>query len=79
LIFYGASLAAGKAQPMRYLNGILAKWHQNKVETIEDAKKNSIEILQQRENKKPEANIKTREYTKEELGALFDSLEEVEI
>lgn len=78
LINYGASLACGKAQPMRYLNGILAKWHESKIETIDDAKKVSFDSAP-KSNKKVSANIKSREYTKEELGALFDSLEEVEV
>lgn len=78
LILYGASLAAGKSQPMKYLNGILARWHENKITTIEEAKKVAINISN-KDIKKPETNIKTRDYTKEELGALFDSLEEVEV
>lgn len=78
LITYGASLAVGKAQPMRYLNGILAKWHEKKINSVDDAKKTSIDYGN-RQVKKQAANIKTRDYTKEELGALFDSLEEVEI
>jgi DnaD/phage-associated family protein len=78
LINYAASLAAGKSQPMKYLNGILAKWHENKISTLEDAKKVAIDMPSQ-ERKKPASNIKSRDYTKEELNALFDSLEEVEI
>ena len=80
LISYGASLASGKSQPMKYLNGILARWHENKIATVEDAKKVSTDFVSTKvTSKKPEANIKTREYTKEQLSALFDSLEEVEI
>lgn len=78
LINYAASLASGKSQPMKYLNGILAKWHENKITTVEDAKKVSIDISF-KEQKKPASNIKSRDYTKEELSALFDSLEEVEV
>ena len=78
LISYAGSLAAGKSQPMKYLNGILAKWHEGKITTVEDAKKVSVNFGGG-QDKKPKTNIKTREYTKEELGALFDSLEEVEI
>ncbi len=79
LISYGANLAAGKAQPMRYLNGILARWHENKVSTVEKAKEGNLELNERVTTKKPSANIKSHDYTKEELNALFDSLEEVEI
>lgn len=78
LIKYGASLAVGKAQPMRYLNGIFVKWHTSKISSVEEAKKISVSF-ENKETKKQAANLRTREYTKEELGALFDSLEEVEI
>ena len=77
LIKEGASIASDKAQPMKYLNGILANWHENGFKTLSDIKNQIVDNKLQ--NKKIDGKIRTREYSKEELNALFDSLEEVDI
>lgn len=78
LICYSAELARSKAYPMQYMNNLLSKWKENKVETKEDAKNCKIEIAtaQSKPRKKLEAE---REYSKEDIAGLFTSLEEVEI
>lgn len=73
VIEYGASLSAEKSQPMRYLNGILARWNECGAKTLEEAKKQGFS------SEKKVENVKSRNYSKENLNALFDSLEEVEI
>lgn len=78
LIVYATSLAEGKAYAMEYMNKILAKWHENKISNLEDAKKikndfSSVEIKNSNKLKNQ------REYSKKDVENLFDSLEEVEI
>ena len=76
VILFGASLSADKAQPMKYLSGVLANWHEKNVGTVDQAKNFANP---QSEERKVDGKIKTRNYSKQDLNALFDSLEEVEI
>ncbi len=79
LIKYAASLSVDKIQPVKYMNGILAKWHEQGIINIDQASnvlKNNNNIKEEDDNKK---QYISRTYTKENLNALFDSLEEVEI
>lgn len=72
LICYASTLAAGKS--MQYLNSILANWHNNNITTVEGAKKQPAPAS----NIKP-ANFQGRSYKKEQLDALIQSIDEVEI
>lgn len=76
LINYACSLAAGKSFAMEYVNKILSKWHENKIESLADAQNFKIDI--QNETKKPKMKNQ-REYSKQEVDNLFNTLEEVEI
>ena len=78
LIEFGATLSKDKVQPMKYLSGVLANWHENDIKTIEEAKA-CWPKAEMEKTKKIDGQIKTRNYSKEDLNALFDSLEEVEI
>ncbi len=76
VILYGAGLAKGKTSPLPYLNKILSTWNEKQVKTVEEAKKlnnNSNTTA----NKTPD--MQTHSYSKEDLTALFDNLDEVEI
>ena len=76
VIDYACTLAVGKEQPMQYLSSILSTFHDKNIKTVEDAK-NSFNILSKTENK---SNFSTgRTYSKEEMNALFQSIEEIEI
>jgi len=75
LIDYSATLASGKVQPIQYMNSILAAWHNSGIKNVEEAKKN---IPAPSNNVKP-ANFAGRSYKKEELNALIQSIDEVEI
>lgn len=70
-----ASHAAGKAQPMKYINGVLANWNEQDVKTLEKAKEQGQFFVKEKSTEKPKA----RAYSKEQLDALFDSLEEIEV
>lgn len=76
LITYACTLAVGKDQPMQYLAGVLSTFHDKNINTIEDAK-NSFEIVSTKTKQKSFST--ERNYTKEEMNSLFQSIEEIEI
>ena len=75
LIDVGVEMSIGKFQPIQYMNKLLSNWHTSNVKTEEEARKH---VLQDKEIKVT-SNKKGRSYKKEELDALFDSLEEIEL
>lgn len=75
LIALGVEMSAGKFQPLQYLNKLLSNWHTNSVKTLDEAKNY---IIPEKAPEKVSKN-KGRSYKKEELDALFDSLEEIEL
>lgn len=76
LISYACTLALGKDQPMQYLGSILSTFHDKNIKTVEDAKK-GFEIVNPKTQK---SNFSTgRSYTKEEMNALFQSIDEIEV
>ena len=59
---------------MQYLNRVLSSWHDNDIKTLESAQKFTL----------PTATAKTeplkgRSYSRDELNALIQSVDEVEI
>ena len=79
LIREAISLSRDKASPMQYLNKILSHWHINQVNTIADSKKfhlndNFVKPAKAKQNYKEQ-----RDYSKTDLNALFDNLEEIEL
>lgn len=76
VIEYACTLALGKEQPMQYLATILATFHDKNIRTVEDAK-NSFNIINPKKDNKKFAN--TRNYTKEEMNSLFQSIDEIEV
>ena len=75
LIALGVEMSADKFQPLQYLNKLLSNWHTNSVKTLDEAKNY---IIPEKAPEKVSKN-KGRSYKKEELDALFDSLEEIEL
>lgn len=76
LIAYACTIAVGKDQPMQYLSGVLSTFHDKNINTIDDAK-NSFEIVSTKTKQKSFST--ERNYTKEEMNSLFQSIEEIEI
>lgn len=76
MILHASSLANGKTQPLQYMNSILSNWFVNKTNTLEKAKQSS---QNQAKPVLPAENFKGRSYQKEELTALIQSIDEVEI
>ena len=79
VIDYATSLACGKASPMQYLNQILSTWHSNNISTLDQAKAFKSTPAASSVESKKDNKVVTRSYTTEELNALFDNIDEVEI
>ena len=77
LINEGIKLSKDKASPMQYLNKILSLWHTSGVKTIEESKKHTI--TESTPANKVTQNYSNRTYSKTDLNALFDNLEEIEL
>lgn len=67
VIEYAATLALNKGNAVAYINSILASWHENKVASVEDAKKCSFN------EPKEKQNVVTAK-SAEQLNALFAHL-----
>lgn len=76
VIEYACYLSVGKDQPMQYLASIISTFHDKNIKTVEDAKQ-SFEIESTKTHK---SNFSTgRSYSKSEVNALLQSIEEIEI
>lgn len=78
LIDYGASLAAGKDNPIKYLSRVLSDWQSKGIKTVDEAK-NTSPIVANNEPKKKDKNFTGRSYSSSELNALFQSINEVDV
>lgn len=71
-------LSKDKNSPMQYLNKILSLWHSQGVKTLEDAQKHVVPETTYKTVKQTQ-NYTNRDYSKTDLNALFDNLEEIEL
>ena len=82
IILLASKSANGKVQPMIYLNKLLSNFYTKNIKTIESAKA-EIESFNknngQTTSKPTSKAFRSREYTSEELNALFDSLDDIEV
>ncbi len=76
LISHATTLAKGKDSPLKYLSRVLADWHEKGIKTIEEAKKTSP-IAEK--NIVSKENFTGRSYSKEEINALFQSIDEIDV
>jgi len=76
IIIYAASLSSGKTQPLAYMNKVLSEWFNKKVTTIEEAKKQGASVPTDYSQQK---KITEHSYSTEELKALFDNIDEVDV
>lgn len=81
IIMLACSSASGKVQPIIYLNKLLSQFHIKNITTIEAAKAEIDSFSSSNAYKSVETkqNFMEREYTSEQLGALFDSLDDIEV
>lgn len=77
LISHAVTLSQGKENPMKYLARILADWHEKGIKTIDEAKNTTpIAVTTVKTDTK---NFTGRSYSSHEWGALFQSIEEIDV
>lgn len=76
-----AKSSNGKMQPIQYMNKILSNLYAEKISDIDTIKKRleNMPTSTTITNKNSALNYEMREYKKEELDALFDSLDDIEV
>ena len=75
VIDYAVSLSKGKDNPIKYLSRVLADYRDKGIKTLDEAKSNSpIE-----EKYAVKSNFSGRSYSKDEINALFQSIDEIEV
>ncbi len=77
IIKYGASVSVGKINAMQYLNTLLTNWHDKKLATLDDVKKQKNEVCTPKTS-----NIKGKSFgnvSTEEANALFDNLDDINL
>ena len=77
IILACAAFAKGKAQPMSYLNKLVSDLYNAKITTVEAAEKYLNKTKQSEKLDAPQ--MLTHSYTNEELSALFDNLDDIEV
>ena len=73
-----AEASKGTINPISYMNKVLSNLHMSGTVNPEEVKK-QVKPLGQKQNNKAGKNFESREYTKEEFSAVFDSLDDIEI
>ncbi|MDD3832021.1 MAG: DnaD domain protein [Clostridia bacterium] len=77
LLEYATTLAQNTTNPMAYLNKVLSNYHSNGINSVDMARNTTVatDILPRRKQR----DYSEREYSDQELRALFDNLEDVEV
>lgn len=76
VIEYASTIAKGKDQPMQYLATILSTYHDKNIKTVEEAKDAFQIVNPKKETKKFNSE---RNYSRDEMNALFQSIDEIEV
>lgn len=76
LLDYALSLAKGKENPIKYLSRVLSDWHSKGIKSVDDAKKTTPLTSS---NIKTDKNFTGRSYSPQEINALFQSIDEVDV
>lgn len=80
LISYATTLSKGKDSPLKYLSRILADWHEKGIKTISEAKSTTpLTYIEQSQTINRKKNFTERSYSSNQLNALFQSINEIEI
>lgn len=77
IIFLACEKAKNTANPMQYASKILSNWHNDNIKTLEQAQEQLKSIQGSSVNLKEKENYHQKDYSKQELDALFDNLDEV--
>jgi Replication initiation and membrane attachment protein (DnaB). len=73
LILFAAENAAGSRFPLQFVNKQLAKWHEEKIDTVDAAKKSKLSVNNPTASPST-SNFTEREYTKAQLDAIFANI-----
>lgn len=78
LLDYATTLAKGKDSPLKYLTKILADWHEKGIKSKAEAEKTTplSKVDSQTQQKK---NFTGRSYSSNEINALFQSIDEIDV
>ncbi len=80
IINYAIDLSVNKSNGMQYANALLTDWYDKGLKTLEEIKKQSPkQTSKQTTNTFERKSFVSRNYTSEELNALFDNLDEINI
>ena len=78
IIDYALSLSTSKANGMQYANAMLTDWYDKGLNNLEDIKKQANTIAKPKETFERKSFV-SRSYSEEEVNALFDNLDEINI
>ena len=79
IIDYALKLAKGKQSPLKYLSKVLADWHEKGIKTLQEAKEFTKTNFIEDKSTQLKSNFTGRSYSKNELNALFQSIEEIDV
>lgn len=79
IIKYACEISKNAVSPMQYASKILSAWNNSNLKTLKEVQNFNTVIPEQSggEGKKPAHNYHQKDYSKQELDALFDNLNEV--
>ena len=78
IIDYALSLSTSKANGMQYANAMLTDWYDKGLNKLDDIKKQANTIAKPKETFERKSFV-SRSYSEEEVNALFDNLDEINI
>ena len=79
LILEASKLSSGVANPIPYINGILSNWKSKNAYTLEEVRKLNEANKNKQSSSKTTHFENERNYTKEELDSLIDSLDDFKV
>lgn len=77
-ILFVSNYCKGKSNPMTYLNKVLASLNERNIKLDKDIEK-YLKSLEHGKSEIQKSDFSTRNYSSEEMNALFDSLDDIEI
>ena len=81
IILLACAKSKTASSPIRFMNKLLSDLNQKNIHTIADAEKElqNVKVESYKQNTQNNTNFSQREYTKDQLNALFDSLDDIEV
>lgn len=79
VINYAVSLSVGKLNAMQYANALLTNWFDSGLKTLEKIKKQAPQNTKKQTTNFERKSFVSRNYSEEELNALFDNLDEINL